>query len=85
MRDPEHWRNHFGLPNAVEEIVVVNSFGELINIICEHRLTPGLDADYCSKCKCWWVNQQIRDVLKPTPKKQKTKSEPDSEESPELL
>lgn len=46
-----------------EEIIAVNAVGALINQPCSHRKIPGLDADFCSTCRIWWVDQQMRDRL----------------------
>lgn len=45
-----------------EEIIAINSLGQVINQPCSHAKIPGLDADFCKTCRVWWVDQQSRDL-----------------------
>jgi|GEM_PF-2280913 len=53
----------------VQEIVSINSSGKVIREACIHALIPGLDASFCKTCRIWWVDQNMRDILRPPRKK----------------
>ncbi len=58
-RDAPYWKKHFGM-KPWREIQVVSATNQVINRICMHKLIPGLDADYCPQCRCWYVDQRVR-------------------------
>ncbi len=45
------------------EIAHIANTGKIATAKCDHPLIPGLDADWCPRCRTWWVNQQLRDQL----------------------
>jgi hypothetical protein len=53
-------------PKPVREIVRVTEDGHPMAKPCQHALDqadcvlPGLDADYCTVCRVYWVDQSIQ-------------------------
>ncbi len=45
------------------EIAHINGTGKIATAKCRHLLIPGLDADWCPRCRTWWFDQSIRDQL----------------------
>lgn len=52
--DP-YWVKKFNLPQTKSVLSLDKSGNPLQGAICYHLLLPGLDADYCPKCKTYWV------------------------------